>query len=77
MFLKGMQERAVWLIAGLSKKTLILSVLVKIVDLAEGKEGHSFLETPLVVHPLLGWEFQLGKQLKMPAFNCMKSFRRE
>ena len=45
------------LIAGMSEGMLILSVLLKVVGGAEGKEDCSFLETLLVVHPLLGWEF--------------------
>ena len=52
-----------WLITGLSKEALILSILVKEVDGAKGKEGHSFLETPLVVHPLLG--VLIGETIKV------------
>ena len=43
-----------WLIAELSKETLILSILVEVVDSTDNKVDHDFLETPLVVHPLLG-----------------------
>ena len=42
------------LITGLSGKMLICNVLVELVGSAEDKEDHSFLETCLVVHPLLG-----------------------
>ena len=40
---------------------LNFSILVQVVGGLEGKEYHGFLKTPLVVQPLLGWEFQLGK----------------
>ena len=43
-----------WLITGLSEGMLILSILVKVGGGAEVKEGHSFLEIPLVAHLLLG-----------------------
>ena len=39
---------------------LILGILVKVVGGIDGKEDHSFPDTPLVVHPHLGLEFQLG-----------------
>ena len=39
---------------------LILSILDEAEGGAEGKEGHSFLETPLVVHPLLGVGVSIG-----------------
>ena len=45
---------------------LILSVLVEVVDGAEGMEGHSFLETPLMVHPLLGVGVLIGEAIKLP-----------
>ena len=45
---------------------LILSVQVKVVDGAEGKEGHSFLETLLVVHPLLGVGVPIGIVIDIP-----------
>ena len=66
MLPKGRQESVMWLIAGLSKWTLILSILVKVVGGAEGKEGHSFPETPLVVHPLWGVGVLIGKAIKIP-----------
>ena len=47
-------EMVTWLIADLSRETLILSKLVKVVGSTEDKEGHSFMETLLVVHPLFG-----------------------
>ena len=55
-----------WLIAGLSEGMLILSVLAKVGGGAEGKEGHSFLHTPLVVHPLLGVGVPIGEVIKVP-----------
>ena len=55
----------------------IFSILVEVVGNAEGKEDHSFLRKLLVVHLLLGWEFQLGKQSKFPAVNHYKSVRRK
>ena len=64
------------LITGLSRQTVILSILVEVVDGAEDKEDHSFLETPLIVYALLVWEFQMMKQSKLPAFNHNKSFGR-
>ena len=36
------------------QRTLTLSILVEVVDSAEGKEDHAFLEILLVVHPPLG-----------------------
>ena len=42
------------LITGQSEETLVLSILVEVVGGAEDKEDHGFLETCLVVHPLLG-----------------------
>ena len=35
-------------------------MLVEVVGGAEDKEDNSFLETLLVLHPLLGWEFKFG-----------------
>ena len=66
MLPKGRQEGAMYLIAGLSEKTLIPSILVEVVDGTEGKEGHGFLETPLVVHPLLGVGVLIGEAIKVP-----------
>ena len=66
MLLKGRQERVMQLITGLSKGMLILSILVKIGGGTEGKEGHSFLETPVVVHPLLGVGVLIGDVIKVP-----------
>ena len=57
---------AMQLITGLSGEMLILSMLVEVVDCAEGKEDHSFLETHLVVHPLLGVGVLIGKPIKVP-----------
>ena len=59
MLLKWRQEMAMRLIAGLSREMHDLSVLVKVIGGTEDKEDHGFLETCLVVHPLLGWEFWL------------------
>ena len=64
---KGEVRNAVWLITGLSKETLILSILVKVVGGTEGKEGHSFLETLLVVHPYLGVGVLIGEPIKVPS----------
>ena len=77
MLQKWRQEMVMQLITGLSRETLILSMLVKVVGSAEDKEDHSFLETCLVVHPPLGWEFQSGKGLKFPAVKPDESVRRK
>ena len=53
----------------LSRETLILSILVKLVGGAEGKEGHGFLETLLVVHPLLGVGVLTGEAIKVPSIH--------
>ena len=54
-----------WLIAGLSEGTLFLSILAKVGDGTEGKEGYGFPETPLVVHPLLGLGVPIGEVIKV------------
>ena len=46
---------------------LILSVLVEVVGGAEDKEDHSFLETLLVVHPLLGMGILIREVIKVPS----------
>ena len=46
---------------------LILSMLVEVVGSAEDKEDHSFLETLLVVHPLLGVGVPIGEAIKVPS----------
>ena len=58
---------AMQLIAGMSREMLILSVLVKVVGDTEDKEDHSFLETLLVVHPLLGLGVPTGEGIKVPS----------
>ena len=50
----------------LSEETLVLSILVKVVGGTECKEGHSFLETLLVVHPLLGVGVLIGEAIEVP-----------
>ena len=55
------------LIAGLSEQTLILSILAKVGEGAEGKEGHGYLETPLVVHPLLGVGVPIRSVIEAPS----------
>ena len=58
---------ATQLITGLSGEMLILSVLVEVVSGAEDKEDHGFLETCLVVHPLLGVGVLIGEANKVPS----------
>ena len=45
---------------------LILSILVMVVDGAEGKKGYGFLETSLTVHPLLGVGVLIGEVIEVP-----------
>ena len=45
---------------------LILSMQVEVVGGTEDKEDHSFLETSLVVHPLLGVGVPTGEAIKVP-----------
>ena len=61
----------IWLITGLREEMLILSILVKVVDNAEGKEGHGFLETLLVVHPLLGVGVLIQKVIEVPSIQSL------
>ena len=65
--LKGRQEMVMQLIAGLSEETCIVSVLVEVVGNAEGKEGHGFLETLLVVHLLLGLGVPIEEAIEVPS----------
>ena len=65
MLLKWKWEVLMQLIAGQSGDMLILSVLVRVVGGTEGKEEHSFLETLLVVHPLLGVGGPIGEMIKV------------
>ena len=46
---------------------LILSMLVKVVDSKNDKEDCDFLETLLVVHPLLGVGIQIREAAKVPS----------
>ena len=52
-------------IADLSREKLILSILVEVVGSTEDKEDHSFLETLLVVHPLLGMGVLIEEVIKV------------
>ena len=45
----------------------ILSVLAEVAGSAEDKKDHSFPETLLVVHPLLGMGVPIGKVIKVPS----------
>ena len=54
------------IITGLSGQMLVLSILVEVVDGTKGKEDHGFLETPLVVHPLLGMGVPIREAIKPP-----------
>ena len=67
MLLKGKQEMVMQLITDLSREMLILSVLVHVVGSAEDKEDHSFLETLLVVHPLLGMGVLIREVTEVPS----------
>ena len=58
---------AMQLIADLSREMCILSMLVKVVGSTEDKEDHSFLETLLVDHPLLGVEVPIGEAIEVPS----------
>ena len=55
-----------WLITGLSKGKLFLSILAEVEGSAEGKEDHGFLETLLVVHPLLGVGVPIREVIRAP-----------
>ena len=46
---------------------LILRMLVQVVGGTEDKEDHSFLETLLVVHPLLGVEVLNREVIQVPS----------
>ena len=46
---------------------IILSILAKVVGGREDKEDHDFLETLLLVHPLLGVEVPISKMIKVPS----------
>ena len=53
--------------AGLSKGTLILSILVEGRRSAQkARKAMSFLETPLVVHPLLGLGVLIREAIEVP-----------
>ena len=54
------------LIPDLSREMLILSMLVEVVGGTEDKEDHSFLETLLVAHPLLGVAVLIREGIKVP-----------
>ena len=54
------------LIMDLSGEMVILSVLVEVVAGAEDKEDHDFLETLVVVHPLVGVGVLTGEVVKAP-----------
>ena len=54
-------------IADLSEEMLILSVQVKVVDGVDDNEDHNFLETLLVVHPLLGVGVSIREVIKVPS----------
>ena len=56
-----------WVITDLSRETLILSMLVKVVDGTDDKEDHNFLETLLVVHQLLGVGVPIGEVIEVPS----------
>ena len=77
MLPNGRQGRVMRLITSMSKGMLILSILAKVGGGTEGKEGHGFLETPLVVHPLLGIGVLLRKQSKFLTFYHNKSVMRK
>ena len=66
MLLWGRQEVVTWLIAGLSKEMLILSILVKVVDSAEDKKASS-QETLLAVHPLLVVGILIREAIEVPS----------
>ena len=55
------------LIMDLRREVLILSLLVKVVDGTEEKEDHCFLETLLVVCPLLGVGILIGEVIEVPS----------
>ena len=46
---------------------LIFSMLVGVVGATEDKEDHSFLETHLVVHPLLGLGVPIREVIEVPS----------
>ena len=46
---------------------LIVSILVKVIGSTEDKEDHSFLETLLVVHPLVGVGVPVGEVTDVPS----------
>ena len=48
-----------WAISDFSEEATICSMLIKVVDDIDDEKDHDFLETLMVAHPLLGWEFQL------------------
>ena len=64
-----------WLIAGLSEGMLILSILAKVGGGAEGKEGHVFLETPLLVQPLLEVGVLIGEAIEAPSIQPYPEFQ--
>ena len=66
---------AMQMITGLRREMLVLSMLVEVVPSmlvevaggTEDKEGHSFLETCLVGHPLLEVGVLIGELIKVPS----------
>ena len=54
-------------IIDLSGEMIILSMLVKVVDGVNDKEDHGFLETLLVVHPLLGVRVLIWEVIEVPS----------
>ena len=67
MLLKWKQEIVMWVIMDLSEEILILSVPVKVVDGIDNKEDHNFLETFLMIHPLLRVGILTGEMIKVPS----------
>ena len=58
---------AMQLMAGLTGKMLIRSMLFEVVGGIEDKEDHDFLETLLVVHPHLGVGVLIREVSKVPS----------
>ena len=64
-------------IADLRKEVPIPSVLVEVVYGVGDQKDHGFLETLLVVHPLLGVGILIREQSKFPAVNHDESIQRK
>ena len=75
--LMGKWEMVMQVIADLSKEAPIPCLLFQVVDGIGDKKTTSFLETLLLAHCLLGWDFWLGKWLKFPAVNHDESVQRK